>query len=89
MSHERPRITRLNCNKGSMPTKEELEQHILEGVSRAITSQENIQKILDSRHRIKLIKTIDAEYMNDMIFKKFAMSMEKREGIQTDVRVVL
>jgi hypothetical protein len=82
-------VTTESVPKLGIVQKAELEQLILEHVSRSIMSRENIQNILDSRNRIKLIKALDADYMNETLYKKFAQSIEKREDIQTDVRQVM
>ena len=58
-------------------------------MSRSIVSRENIQNILDSKNSHKLIKAIDASYMNDMVFNKFARTFAEREGIRTDTADVL
>ena len=62
---------------------------ILQHITKSIVSKENIQNILDSKNQYKIIKAIDANYMNQTVFNKYAKTMAEREGIRTNTNEVM
>lgn len=57
---------------------------ILDHINKSIVSKENIQNILDTKNHYKLIKAVDANYMQQAVFNKYAKTFAERENINTD-----